>query len=180
MSVRSGVAAAALLIAAADLGIAQEPPVVTPVRPADSANAPISPSDLPSQLNSPPIPSGDAGGNTSGEINLRPLDPANPGPTTEPNADPDVDTDAAVPGDAAPQADAGLGATGLDAAADMGLSAFARDSALSDAGVGQGSYSAAPNMTGDLFGMGSAYVFGLEGLPPSQNNRESRRQGRAR
>lgn len=169
-SVRSSVAVAALLMLATEWGSAQAFQVVNPVRPAetprpaDSASGLLSSDDVPSQLSPPPGPAGVVG-DVPVDANLRPVDPASPAPN-EPNSEPTVGADAGA--DAAAQADLGLGAAGLDAATDLGLSAFALNSALSDAGVGQGSFSAAPNMTGDLFGMGSAYVFGIDSLPPNQ------------
>lgn len=174
---------ATLLMLATEWGSAQAFQVVNPVRPAetprpaDSASGLLSSDDVPSQLSPPPGPAGVAGG-VPVDANLRPVDPGTPVPATvsatEPKAGPKAeptagaDAVAGADGAATAQADVGLGATGLDAAADLGMSAFALNSALTDAGVGQGSYSAAPNMTGDLFGMGSAYVFGIDSLPPNE------------
>lgn len=69
--------------------------------------------------------------------------------------------DAVPPIDTLQSPEAGLGGGGLsgDLSAALGAGAAAGfGAALADASIGRGSYSAAPNMTGDLFGMGGSCI----------------------
>lgn len=70
--------------------------------------------------------------------------------------------DIASPSD---QAAADAAADDLGAADDLSMAALSLSGALADAGAGRGSFSAAPNMTGDFFGAGVSQITGKVQVP---------------
>ena len=87
-------------------------------------------------------------------------DPESPTPGTDPPDGPVRSPSDVEPGDAATADPADA-----PAADDLGMAALSLSSALADASAGRGSFSAAPNMTGDFFGAGVYQFSGVTQVP---------------
>lgn len=93
-------------------------------------------------------------------------DPESPTPGTDPPDPPDPpDGPVRSPSDVEPGDAATADPADAPAADDLGTAALSLSSALADASAGRGSFSAAPNMTGDFFGAGVYQFSGVTQVP---------------